>query len=155
MAQRRRGDSVNDDLLETQEFYEMCQRYRHAQDAVRLHPELPTAAEAFEDLKAWIRGSFKQRPAMPYDRKESEPTVLQSPFAHLYRDAYGKLKLAEIYPPPEGSEPVYLHPFKAREQPSLSEIDDLAKVYAASYASPHHITFTVEGLRSLIADAIR
>jgi hypothetical protein len=34
---------------------------------------------------------------------------------------------------------------------SLSALDELARVYAASYASPHHITFTVEGLRQLIA----
>lgn len=34
--------------------------------------------------------------------------------------------------------------------PSLSALDELAKVYASNYASPHHITFTVEGLRNLL-----
>jgi hypothetical protein len=37
---------------------------------------------------------------------------------------------------------------------SLIRLNELAKVYASSYASPHHITFTVEGLRNLIADAV-
>ena len=39
--------------------------------------------------------------------------------------------------------------------PSLSALNDLAKLYANSYASPHHMTFSVEGLRRLIAAAIR
>jgi hypothetical protein len=34
---------------------------------------------------------------------------------------------------------------------ALSDLNELAKVYASSYASPHHITFTVEGLRNLLA----
>lgn len=33
---------------------------------------------------------------------------------------------------------------------SLTRLDALARLYASSYASPHHITFTVEGLRNLI-----
>lgn len=37
------------------------------------------------------------------------------------------------------------------QAPSLSRLDELAKVYAASYASPHHFTLSVEGLRNLIA----
>lgn len=41
--------------------------------------------------------------------------------------------------------------WEAKSEPSLSEINELAKTYASSYASPHHITFTVEGLRNLIA----
>lgn len=36
---------------------------------------------------------------------------------------------------------------------SLTEIDALARVYTSDYASPHHITFTVDGLRSLIEAA--
>jgi hypothetical protein len=39
----------------------------------------------------------------------------------------------------------------AQEAPSLSDLNELAKVYAYSYASPHHIVFTVDGLRNLIA----
>ena len=35
----------------------------------------------------------------------------------------------------------------------LTDIDELAKVYSIGYASPHHITFTVEGLRSMIQAA--
>jgi hypothetical protein len=38
-----------------------------------------------------------------------------------------------------------------REALALSDLSELAKVYASSYASPHHITFTVEGLRNLLA----
>jgi hypothetical protein len=34
-------------------------------------------------------------------------------------------------------------------EPSLLELNEMAKVYASNYASPHHIVFTVEGLRSL------
>ena len=37
--------------------------------------------------------------------------------------------------------------------PTLAALVELAKVYASSYASPHHITFTVEGLRKLFAAA--
>ncbi len=33
----------------------------------------------------------------------------------------------------------------------MDDLHELAKVYAASYASPHHITFTLDGLKSLIA----
>lgn len=35
---------------------------------------------------------------------------------------------------------------------NLSTLDALAKVHASSYASPHHITFSVEGLRNLIEE---
>ena len=45
-----------EDALDSEEFYEVCQRYRHAQDAIPLGPGFPTAAEAFEQLKEWIRG---------------------------------------------------------------------------------------------------
>jgi len=41
--------------LDSQDFYEICQRYRHAQDAVPRGPGQPTAVEAFEDLKSAIR----------------------------------------------------------------------------------------------------
>lgn len=37
------------------------------------------------------------------------------------------------------------------EAPSLTELNELAKQYATSYASPHHFTLSVEGLRNLIA----
>jgi hypothetical protein len=40
--------------LDTQEFYELCQQYRWAQDGVPRGPEALTAAEAFEVLKAEI-----------------------------------------------------------------------------------------------------
>lgn len=42
------------DWLDDQDFYEMCQQYRHAQDAVA-RPGFLTAAEAFEALKEYIR----------------------------------------------------------------------------------------------------
>jgi hypothetical protein len=39
------------DSLDSRDFYEVCQQYRHAQDAIGE----PNAAEAFEQLKRWIR----------------------------------------------------------------------------------------------------
>ncbi len=38
--------------LDTQDFYELCQTYRHARDGVPLAPSLLTAAEAYDALKA-------------------------------------------------------------------------------------------------------
>ena len=40
--------------LDSREFYELCQQYRHAQDAVPRHPGALTAQEAFEILKIEI-----------------------------------------------------------------------------------------------------
>jgi hypothetical protein len=37
----------------------------------------------------------------------------------------------------------------------LTKLDKLARVYCSSYASPHHMTFTVEGLRNLIGVVIQ
>lgn len=39
----------------------------------------------------------------------------------------------------------------APAQMSLIELNEVAKAFASHYASPHHITFTVEGLRFLLA----
>lgn len=39
------------DVLDSQDFYEVCQQYRHAEHAFGS----PTAPEAFEELKKWIR----------------------------------------------------------------------------------------------------
>lgn len=58
MAQEFIGEIEVDDYadwLDEQEFYEICQQYRHARDGVERHPGLLTAAEAFEVLKAYIR----------------------------------------------------------------------------------------------------
>ena len=41
--------------LESKEFYEVCQSYRHAQDVIAAAPNLPNASEAFEALKEYIR----------------------------------------------------------------------------------------------------
>ena len=46
--------------------------------------------------------------------------------------------------------PPVAQPEQTALQP-LTDIDALAKLYASSYASPHHITFTVDGLRNMIA----
>lgn len=35
--------------------------------------------------------------------------------------------------------------------PDLGKLDELAKVHAASYASPHHFTMSVNGLREVVA----
>lgn len=50
--------------------------------------------------------------------------------------------------PPEGTL-LYVAPVE-RKPLTLTDLNELAKVYASSYASPHHIKFTVEGLRNLI-----
>ncbi|MCR4304945.1 MAG: hypothetical protein NUV63_12115 [Gallionella sp.] len=39
------------DWLDSQDFYELCQSYRHAQDVTPKAKGLPTAAGAFETLK--------------------------------------------------------------------------------------------------------
>ena len=54
------GTSLVSDLksfnnwLRSQEFYELCQRYRHARDVVAAGSGLPTASEAFEELQREI-----------------------------------------------------------------------------------------------------
>ena len=41
-------------------------------------------------------------------------------------------------------------PTRDYKQPALSDLIELAKVYSQQYASPHHIVFSVDGLRHLI-----
>ena len=41
--------------LDSQDFYELCQQYRHAQDLLPRAPGLLTAAQAYEELKRQIR----------------------------------------------------------------------------------------------------
>ena len=60
--------------LDSEYFYELCQSYRHAQDAVPEVPGMPTASEAFEALKIeiarhcgpsseqWWRDASRERP---------------------------------------------------------------------------------------------
>lgn len=43
------------DWLDEQEFYEVCKSYWHAKDAVADFPGMPTAGEAFEALKKYVR----------------------------------------------------------------------------------------------------
>ena len=43
--------------LDSREFYELCQQYRWARDAIAL-PGMLTAAEAFEELKRQIRNKI-------------------------------------------------------------------------------------------------
>jgi hypothetical protein len=47
------------DWLDEQEFYDICQSYRHAKDVVADFPGMPTAAEAFEALKKYIRDQIE------------------------------------------------------------------------------------------------
>jgi hypothetical protein len=51
------------EALESQDFYEVCQQYRHAQDIVA-RPGQMTAGQAFEFLKDWIlaRSALKETP---------------------------------------------------------------------------------------------
>jgi len=46
--------SIESDYLDEQDFYEMCQQYRHAKDVIA-PPGLPNASEAYEALKLYIR----------------------------------------------------------------------------------------------------
>jgi hypothetical protein len=43
--------------LESQDFYELCQQYRHSHE-VSGHPGIPTVVEAFERLKLSIADAF-------------------------------------------------------------------------------------------------
>lgn len=43
------------DWLDEQEFFDICQSYRHAGDGSPIFPGMPTAAESFEALKKYIR----------------------------------------------------------------------------------------------------
>ena len=45
--------------LQSQEFYELCQQYRHARDIAPSSKGLLTAAEAFENLKQEIIAKAK------------------------------------------------------------------------------------------------
>lgn len=47
------------DWLDEQEFFDLCQSYRHSQDAVADFPGMPTSAEAFETLKKYIRDQIE------------------------------------------------------------------------------------------------
>lgn len=42
------------DEPDEQEFYEVCQSYRHSKDIVPVGPGFPTAAQAFDNLKYYI-----------------------------------------------------------------------------------------------------
>lgn len=46
-------------FLEEQDFYEMCQVYRHSRDCVPNAPGHPTASQAFEELKDYIRQMYQ------------------------------------------------------------------------------------------------
>ena len=47
------------DPLESRWFYEMCQQYRHANPWPQgPNGEMPSAGDAFEELKRWISGQF-------------------------------------------------------------------------------------------------
>ena len=49
------------------------------------------------------------------------------------------------------NEEIAFYKLKARLE-EAKDINALAKVYSSMYASPHHITFTLEGLKNLIAE---
>ena len=50
----RSSDAPLSEWLRSQDFYDLCQRYRHAQDIVAAGPGLPTASEAFEEMQREI-----------------------------------------------------------------------------------------------------
>ena len=55
MSDEQRPLTEHKDWLDEQEFYEYCQNYRHASDLDPKMPGAPTATEAFEMLKKYIR----------------------------------------------------------------------------------------------------
>lgn len=76
----------NEDL-EGREFYEVCQMYRHAKDWKGKPTDgwTPSAGEAFELLKAWIRGDdrhFFLQALKVYRDPDTEP--VQKPLAELH-----------------------------------------------------------------------
>jgi hypothetical protein len=44
------------------------------------------------------------------------------------------------------------HQTEPTNLPSLTRIDELARAYATNYASPHHFTLSVNGLRTLMEE---
>ena len=51
-----------DNWLDEQDFYEICQVYRHARDPLPIAPGFLNAAEAFEQLKQYIRERMNAAP---------------------------------------------------------------------------------------------
>lgn len=48
-------DDAPEHWLDGQEFYELCQQYRWAEDGMPRHAGLPTASQSFEAIKDYIR----------------------------------------------------------------------------------------------------
>lgn len=70
-----------EEWMDSQEFYELCQTYRHSRDAVPLAPGLLTASEAFEQLKSAIkavREAWEARVPEGYVVVPREPSIERS-----------------------------------------------------------------------------
>ncbi len=86
-------------------------------------------------------------PTRDYKQPAQEPVVAR-PIGFDYLDS-GQLIATYALPVEGKSHPkLYTHP--APPPPALSDLIELAKVYSQRYASPHHIVFSVDGLRHLI-----
>lgn len=56
--------------LEEQEFYEVCQQYRHAPDLENPRDDRMVAVKAFEFLKDYIRAHIAAPPALQGDKDD-------------------------------------------------------------------------------------
>ena len=54
------NNTAFDAWLDSQDFYELCQAYRHAEQRGVLLPGMPTAAQAYENLQAGIRAAIRE-----------------------------------------------------------------------------------------------
>lgn len=67
-----------DDKLESKDFYELCQQYRHARDPIEDRPGLLNAQAAFEAIKDWLRANVMQPMALaPHLPKVLDEAVLE------------------------------------------------------------------------------
>lgn len=110
---------------------------QQALDVLRGCLEHPDATDAIAALEAAI--------AQPAPQKSEFECTRSHP--HENMDALCKLRTSIARLENEkAAQPIQPAP--------LTDIDALAKVYSSSYASPHHITFTVAGLRAMMEAAI-
>lgn len=64
MSDEQRPLTDHKDWLDEQEFFEVCQSYRHAEDISGALPG-PTPSEAFEALKKYIRDQISVASSIP------------------------------------------------------------------------------------------
>lgn len=104
MSERSSATGGGLDWLESKDFYELCQSYRHAQDIIAAAEGQPTAGEAFERLKLSIADAFAPSEIAPMpDHFEGPGTMaaalkpneryLREALPAKYHDFYDKILL--------------------------------------------------------------